>query len=75
MLDGLIDESLTKDKAYEWLATVEIGKQNYKAGEQLLDCIKESELTIQATRLKTLCYKMQDKSKEALALLGQSKGR
>lgn len=69
MLDGLIDESLTKDKAYEWLATVEIGKQNYKAGEQLLDCIKESELTIQATRLKTLCYKMQDKSKEALALL------
>ncbi|WP_371193293.1 response regulator [Glaciecola sp. SC05] len=69
MLDRLIDESLTKDKAYEWLASVEIGKQNYILGEQLLDNIKDSELTIQATRLKTLCYKMQDKSEDALALL------
>lgn len=69
MLDRLIDQSLTKDKAYEWLASVEIGKQNYSLGEQLLDNIKDSELTIQATRLKTLCYKMQGKSDDALALL------
>ncbi|MFC4699159.1 response regulator [Glaciecola siphonariae] len=69
MLDRLIDESLTKDKAYEWLASVEIGKQNYVLAEQLLDNIKDSELTIQATRLKTLCYKIQGKSEEALCLL------
>lgn len=69
MLDRLIDESLTKDKAYEWLASVEIGKQNYILGEQLLDNINDSELTIQATRLKTLCYKMQEKSADALSLL------
>lgn len=69
MLDRLIDESLTKDKAYEWLASVEIGKRNYILAEQLLDNIKDSELTIQATRLKTLCYKMQDKTADALALL------
>jgi DNA-binding response OmpR family regulator len=69
MLDRLIEESLTKDKAYEWLASVEIGKKNYTAAEQLLDNIKDSELTIQATRLKTLCYKMQGKTEDAIALL------
>ncbi|WP_395343874.1 response regulator [Ningiella sp. W23] len=69
MLDRLIEASLTKDKAYEWLASVEIGKQNYVYAEQLLDNINDSELTIQATRLKTLCYKMQGKSAEAVALL------
>ena len=69
MLDRLIEESLTKDKAYEWLASVEIGKKNYVVAEQLLDNIKDGELTIQATRLKTLCYKMQGKSEDALALL------
>jgi DNA-binding NarL/FixJ family response regulator len=69
MLDRLIEESLTKDKAYEWLASVEIGKKNYVLAEQLLDNIKDGELTIQATRLKTLCYKMQGKSEDALALL------
>nr|WP_136252420.1 response regulator [Ningiella ruwaisensis] len=69
MLDKLIEESLTKDKAYEWLASVEIGKKNYFLAEQLLDNIKDSELTIQATRLKTLCYKMQGKTEDAIALL------
>jgi len=69
MLDRLIDQSLTKDKAYEWLASVEIGRQNYILAEQLLDNINDSELTIQATRLKTLCYKMQDKTTDALLLL------
>jgi DNA-binding NarL/FixJ family response regulator len=69
MLDRLIDESLTKDKAYEWLASVEIGRKNFIHAEQLLDNIKDSELTIQATRLKVLCYKMQGKTADALTLL------
>jgi len=69
MLDRLIEESLTKDKAYEWMACVEIGKKNYSRAEALLDKILESELTIQATRLKTLCYQMQDKTEDAIRLL------
>jgi DNA-binding NarL/FixJ family response regulator len=69
MLDRLIDESLTKDKAYEWLASVEIGRKNYIHAEQLLDNIRDTDLTIQATRLKVLCFKMQEKTVDALALL------
>ncbi|MGQ8363882.1 response regulator [Glaciecola sp. 1036] len=69
MLDRLVEESLTKDKAYEWLASVEMGKQNYVKAEAYLDKIKESDLSIQATRLKTLCYESQGKSEEAVRLL------
>ncbi|MEM0910839.1 MAG: response regulator [Pseudomonadota bacterium] len=69
MLDKLIEESLTKDKAYEWMACVEIGKKNYSKAEALLDKVLESELTIQATRLKTLCYQMQGKTEDAVRLL------
>ncbi|MFC3120108.1 response regulator [Agaribacter flavus] len=69
MLDRLIEQSLTKDKAYEWLASVELGKKNYEKAEALLDKIKESELSIQATRLKTMCYKMQGKADAAIKLL------
>ncbi len=69
MLDRLIEQSLTKDKAYEWLASVELGKKNYQKAEALLDKIKESELSIQATRLKTMCFKMQGKTDAAIKLL------
>ena len=69
MLDGLIGEQLTKDKAYEWMACVEIGKENYVLAEKILDHIKENELTIPATKLKVLAYKMQGRSEEAIRLL------
>jgi tetratricopeptide (TPR) repeat protein len=69
MLDGLIGDQLTKDKAYEWMACVEIGKENYGLAEKILDNIKENELTIQATKLKVLAYKMQGRSDEAIRLL------
>ncbi len=69
MLDGLIGEQLTKDKAYEWMACVEIGKENYALAEKILDNIKENELTIPATKLKVLAYKMQGRSEEAIRLL------
>jgi CheY-like chemotaxis protein len=69
MLNHLISESLTKDKAYEWLASVAIGKEEYSEAEILLDNIKESELTMQATRLKVLALNMQDKHEHAQILL------
>jgi DNA-binding NarL/FixJ family response regulator len=69
MLDSLISDQLTKDKAYEWMACVEIGKENYDLAEKILDNIKENDLTIPATKLKVLAYKMQDRSEEAIKLL------
>ena len=69
MLNGLLNEQLTKDKAFEWMACVEIGKENYSLAERLLDNIKENELTIPATKLKVLSYKMQGRSEEAIRLL------
>ncbi|MFW8589476.1 response regulator [Glaciecola sp. 2405UD65-10] len=69
LLNHLVSESLTKDKAYEWLASVALGKEEYKEAEALLSNIKDSELSIQATRLKVLCYKMLDKNDQAQSLL------
>jgi len=69
MLNHLVTESLTKDKAFEWLASVAIGKQEYREAEILLDNIKESDLTMQATRLKVLSFNMQDKHEHAQILL------
>ena len=69
MLNHLISESLTKDKAYEWMASVAVGKEQFKEAENLLDNIKESELSIQATRLKVLSYKKQEKHAEVQRLL------
>jgi DNA-binding NarL/FixJ family response regulator len=69
MLHSLINDQLNKDKAYEWMACVEIGKENYALAEKILDNIKENDLTIPATKLKVLAYKMQDRSDEAIRLL------
>lgn len=69
MLNHLISESLTKDKAYEWMASVAVGKNDYREAECLLDNIKESELSIQATRLKVLTYEKQSKHDFAQKLL------
>ena len=69
MLDSMINNQLTKDKAYEWMACVEIGKENYDLAEKVLDNIKENDLTIPATKLKLLTYKMQSRSEEAIRLL------
>jgi DNA-binding NarL/FixJ family response regulator len=69
MLDNLINDQLTKDKAFEWMACVEIGKENYGLAEKILDNIKENDLTIPATKLKVLAYKMQGRSDEAIRLL------
>jgi len=69
MLNHLVSESLTKDKAYEWLASVAIGKEQYKEAESLLNNVKDSDLSIQSTRLKILCYKMLNKHDLAQHLL------
>ena len=65
----LLDIQLTKNKAFEWLACIAFEENNYERAEQWLDNIKVSELTIQATRLKTLTYQMQQRIEEAIILL------
>ncbi len=69
LLVGLLSQQLTKDKALEWLASVSIGQKKYQEAEAYLDSIKVNELSIQATRLKTLAYTMQGKNDEAKTLL------
>lgn len=69
LLVGLLSQQLTKDKALEWLASVSIGQKKYQEAEAYLDSIKVNELSIQATRLKTLAYTMQGKHDEAKNLL------
>jgi response regulator of citrate/malate metabolism len=69
MLHHLISESLTKDKAFEWLASVSIGKKEYFHAESILDNVKDSDLSIQATRLKVLALNMQHKHDQAKQLL------
>jgi CheY-like chemotaxis protein len=69
MLNHLISESLTKDKAYEWLASVAIGKEEFNEAELMLANIKDSDLTVQATRLKVLAFTLQDKHQHAQILL------
>jgi DNA-binding NarL/FixJ family response regulator len=65
----LLDIQLTKNKAFEWLACIAFEENNYERAEQWLDNIKISELTLQATRLKTLTYQMQQRVDEAIVLL------
>jgi len=69
LLNNLISQSLTKDKAFEWLASLAMGREDYKEAEAYLANIKASDLSMQATRLKVLAYNMQDKKDCAEALL------
>ena len=65
----LLELQLTQNKAYEWLACIAFEERNYEKAEQWLDNIKVSELTLQATRLKSLTYHMQERIDDAVTLL------
>ncbi|MFC6440330.1 tetratricopeptide repeat protein [Bowmanella sp. JS7-9] len=68
-LDSMLDTSLTKDKACEWLARIHISNTEYDKAQEYLDRINESELTLSTARLKVHLYQMQEKIDEAIALL------
>ncbi|WP_100657422.1 response regulator [Alteromonas flava] len=68
-ISDLLDLQLTQNKAYEWLACIAFEEKNFARAEQWLDHIKMSELTLQATRLKTLTYQMQQRVDDAIELL------
>lgn len=68
-LDELISNNLARNKAYEWLASLSFEDNAYKQAEDYLDHIKFSELSVPATRLKTLVYQNQEKTLDAIELL------
>ncbi|WP_137167021.1 response regulator [Salinimonas lutimaris] len=68
-LSKLLDSQLARDKAFEWLAGLCFEQQAYSQAEYFLDHIKDSELSVPATRLKTLTYQRQHRVLEGIELL------
>ena len=68
-LSKLLDTQLARDKAFEWLAGLCFEQQAYSQAEYFLDHIKDSELSIPATRLKSMTYQRQDRVMEGIELL------
>lgn len=62
-------QSAGREKAFEWLAGLCFEQQAYSQAEYFLDHIKDSELSIPATRLKTLTYQRQHRVLEGIELL------
>ncbi|WP_100641613.1 response regulator [Alteromonas facilis] len=68
-IGDLLELQFTQNKAYEWLACIAFEEKNFEKAERWLDNIKMSELTMQATRLKTLTYQMQERLDDAIQFL------
>ena len=68
-LSDLMTNSLARDKAFEWLACLCFEQEAWSQAEFYLDHIKTSELSVPATRLKSLTYQKQDKVIEGIELL------
>ncbi|MCW8092214.1 response regulator [Alteromonas sp. ASW11-130] len=68
-LQSMVNTNLAKDKAFEWLAGLSFEQQNWPQAEYFLDQIKVSDLSVQATKLKSISYQKQDKVIEGIDLL------
>ena len=68
-LHAIADSKLAREKAYEWLASLSYQQKDYAKTEQYLDNIKLSELSLPATRLKSLAYQQQARVIEGLEFL------
>lgn len=68
-LSQMVTSSLARDRAFEWLASLSFEQQSFNQVEDFLDKVKFSELSLPATRLKSLAYQKQDKVVEAIDLL------
>lgn len=68
-LSQMVNSSLARDKAFEWLASISFEQDSYDHVEKYLSEIKFSELSLPAAKLKTLAYQKQDKVVEAIDLL------
>lgn len=68
-LSGMVTSSLARDSAFEWLASLSFEQKSYEQVETYLSQIKFSDLSLPATRLKSIAYQKQDKVVEAIDLL------
>ncbi|MCW8108522.1 response regulator [Alteromonas ponticola] len=68
-LHSMVTTNLAKDKALEWLAGLSFEQQNWNQTEYYLEQINVSDLSIQATKLKSIAYQKQDKVIEGIDLL------
>lgn len=68
-LHHLVNTNFTRDKAFEWLASLSMESQSYQQASDYLDNINTSELSIAATRLKSLAFRKQNKVIEGISLL------
>jgi CheY-like chemotaxis protein len=68
-LHHLVNTNFTRDKAFEWLASLCIERQSYQEASDFLDNINTSELSVAATRLKSLAFRKQNKVIEGISLL------
>ncbi|NVK56064.1 MAG: response regulator [Alteromonadaceae bacterium] len=67
-LDSMLGPLLTRDKAFEWLACLSFEQAAYDTAEFYLDHIKDSQLSLPATRLKSLTYQKQNRVIESIDL-------
>ncbi|MDC8830971.1 response regulator [Alteromonas gilva] len=67
-LDNMRGAMLTRDKAFEWLACLSFEQAEYDTAEYYLDHIKDSELSLPATRLKSLTYQKLNRVLESIEL-------
>ena len=68
-LSQMVNSSLARDKAFEWLASISFEQNAYDQVEKYLNEIKFSELSLPAAKLKTIAYHKQDRVIEAIDLL------
>ena len=68
-LSAILNVNLAKDQAFEWLACLCYEQEAYSQAEHYLDNIKPSDLSVPATRLKTLTYHKQNRVLEGIELL------
>jgi tetratricopeptide (TPR) repeat protein len=69
LLNTLIQTKATRDKALEWLACVAFAQQDYSAASEYLARILTSDLSLQATKLKSHLYCLQSQVDQAISLL------
>lgn len=69
LLQEMLGAHLTNDKACEWLARICIGDKEYAKAEEYMEQIKESSLSMAASKLKAYLYQVQDKMDQAIDLL------
>lgn len=68
-LGDMVNSSLARDKAFEWLASISFEQNAYDQVEKYLDEINFSELSLPAAKMKTIAFQKQDKVVEAIDLL------